>query len=129
MSTTRNFNVTVNGQSYAVAVEEISTGTTTPTATTPAPTASPTPAPASAPAPAPAPAAGDGTPLRAPMPGTILKIVADAGSTVKQGDVVMILEAMKMENDIVAPCDGKVTSLLIQSGQSVETNQLLATIG
>lgn len=123
MATTRNFNVTVNGQSYTVAVEELGNGVAPATAPS---VVAPTPTPA---APAPAPVAGDGTPLRAPMPGTILKILADAGSTVKQGDVVMILEAMKMENDIVAPCDGTVQTVLIQSGQAVETNQLLATIG
>lgn len=128
MATTRNFHVTVNGHSYAVAVEELGSAAATTQATaSQAPAATPTPAPTAAPAPT--SAAVDGTPLRAPMPGTILKIVADAGSTVKQGDVVMILEAMKMENDIVAPCDGTVKSVLIASGQSVETNQVLATIG
>ena len=107
----RNFSVTVNGKQYNVAVEETAAGA--------APVA----------APAPAPAAGAGTKVAAPMPGTIMSVKANVGDAVKEGQVIMILEAMKMENDIVAPCDGTVTSIVVKSGDSVETNQTLATIG
>ena len=107
----RNFSVTVNGKQYNVAVEETAAGA--------APVA----------APAPAPAAGAGTKVAAPVPGTIMSVKANVGDAVKEGQVIMILEAMKMENDIVAPCDGTVTSIVVKSGDSVETNQTLATIG
>ena len=87
----KRFNVTVNGKAYDVAVEEITDGS--------APAA-----PAPTPAPAAAPAAGAGESVTAPMPGTILDVKANVGDTVTRGQVIMILEAMKMENDIVAPC-------------------------
>lgn len=63
------------------------------------------------------------------MPGTIMSLKVKVGDVVKEGQVIMILEAMKMENDIVAACDGTITSVLVNSGDSVETNQPLVTIG
>lgn len=63
------------------------------------------------------------------MPGTILDIKVNVGDAVKLGQPIVILEAMKMENDIVAPCDGTVTSIVVKKGDSVDTNQLLATVG
>ena len=126
----RNFNITVNGKQYTVGVEELAAGTAP--APVPAPVAAPAVAPAPAPAApvaAPAPAAGEGTEVNSPMPGTIMNVKVNAGDAVKEGQVIMILEAMKMENDIVAPCDGNVTSIVVKQGDSEDSNQLLATIG
>lgn len=118
----KRFNITVNGKAYDVAVEEITDGSA------PVMQAAPAPAPA-APAPAPAAApAGEGTKVTAPMPGTILDVKINKGDTVSKGQVIMVLEAMKMENDIVAPCDGKVTSVIAKKGDTVNASDALATI-
>lgn len=111
----KRFNVTVNGKAYDVAVEEITDGS--------APAA-----PAPTPAPAAAPAAGAGESVTAPMPGTILDVKANVGDTVTRGQVIMILEAMKMENDIVAPCDGKITSIIAKKNDTVNSGDVLATV-
>ena len=99
----------------------------------PAPAAAPAPvtAPAAAPAPAVTSAAApaDGVKITAPLPGTVLKVVATAGAAVKKGDVLCVLEAMKMENDIVAPQDGTVASVSASQGASVNTGDLLFVIG
>ncbi len=122
----RRFNVTVNGNAYDVAVEEITDGSApAPVAAAPKKAA---PAPKAAPA-APKAAAGAGEKVSAPMPGTILDIKVSNGDAVKKGQVIMVLEAMKMENDIVAPCDGSVTSILVNKGDSVNSSNTLATIG
>ncbi len=119
----RRFNISVNGTAYDVAVEEI-TGSEA---------AAPVAAPAAA-APAAKPAApvaapsATGTKVVSPMPGTIIGVNVAEGDTVKEGQVVMILEAMKMENDIVAACDGKVTSIKVKKGDTVESNDVLLTI-
>lgn len=91
------------------------------------------PAPAAAPA-APAPAAapvvtGAGEPVKAPMPGTILKVNVTQGQAVKSGDVLCILEAMKMENEIMAPKDGTVTQVVVSKGATVDTGAPLLVIG
>ena len=84
-------------------------------------------APAAA-APVPVPS-GEGEKVLAPMPGTILSVDVSQGQAVKTGDVLMIIEAMKMENEIVAPCDGAVAQILVQKGSTVDTNAVLAVIG
>ena len=113
----KKYRVNVNGTVYEVELEEI-TGA--------APAAAPVAAPA-APAPAAAPAGGEK--IAAPMPGTILSVNVAAGDAVKKGQVLMILEAMKMENEIMAPCDGTVTSVSVTKGAAVESGALLCTIG
>lgn len=119
----KRFNITVNGKAYDVAVEELdASAASAPVAAAPA--AAPAPA-----APAAAPAAGAGEKVTAPMPGTILDVKVAVGDSVTKGQVIMILEAMKMENDIVASCDGKITSVLTSKGSSVNSGDALATIG
>ena len=106
----KNYTITVNGNVYEVTVEEGFTGA------------------ASAPkAAAPAGAAGSVT-VAAPMPGKILGVKANPGQAVKKGDVIVILEAMKMENEIVAPQDGTIASINVATGDSVEAGQTLATL-
>lgn len=127
--------VTLNGKNYEVEVEKNTAKITNTTAAAapaaaPAPKAAPAPAPVAAPAPAPAPVAAapaGGANVTAPMPGTVLNVVAPVGTAVKAGDVILILEAMKMENDIVAPCDGTVASVAAK-GTSVNTDDVLATL-
>ena len=114
----KKYRVTVNGTAYEIELEEL-------TGAAPAPAAAaPAPAPAAAPAAAPA----GGEQVTSPMPGTILSINVAAGDTVKRGQVLMILEAMKMENEIMCPCDGKVVSLNTSKGATVETGTLLCVI-
>jgi biotin carboxyl carrier protein len=122
----KRFSVTVNGKAYDVAVEELAAGAA-PVAAAPTPAAAPA-APAPAPAAAPA-AAGAGEKVAAPMPGTILDVKVANGASVSKGDVIMVLEAMKMENDIVAPCDGTVTSIVVKKGDTVNAGDTLATVG
>ena len=106
--------VTLNGKNYEVEVAE-----------TEATVLSVTDAPAAVAA----PVAGDGEKVLAPMPGTVLGVKVNVGDAVKAGDVVVVLEAMKMENDIVAPCDGTVKQILVQKTSTVNTDDVLAVIG
>lgn len=125
----RQFKITVNGKAYDVQVEERG-AVSTPAAAPVAPAAAPAaPAPVAEAAPAPvASAAGEGTPVEAPMPGTILKILVSNGQAVKAGDAVVVLEAMKMENEITAPQDGTVTAVCVNQGDSVDAGKVLVTI-
>lgn len=128
----KKYNVSVNGTAYEVIVEEV-TGTAPVAVPAPAPVPVAAPVPAAPapvdPAPAvPAPATGAGEPINSPMPGTILKVNVTAGQPVKSGDILMILEAMKMENEIMAPRDGTITSVDIGEGATVESGTLLCTI-
>lgn len=86
-------------------------------------------APAAAPAPAAKGAAGAGTPVKAPLPGVITKVLVAAGQSVKKGDTVLVLEAMKMENNIAAECDGTITGICCAAGDSVMEGDTLVTIG
>lgn len=137
------YQVKVDGKVFEVEVEKVGGGyasltpgslTAAPAApVAPAPQAAPAPAPAPAapaapaPAPAAAPAAGGAGDVVAPMPGTVLKVNVNNGDTVASGDVILILEAMKMENEIVAPCAGTVT-LNVKAGETVDTDAVLASV-
>ncbi len=124
----KRFNITVNGKAYDVAVEEVTGGAAPVAAPAPVKATAPAVAPATAaPSPATASAAGD-VKVNAPMPGTILDIKVKVGDAVKMGQPIIILEALKMENDIVAPQDGIISSINVTKGESVETNSLLATM-
>ena len=102
----RQFNITVNGVAYSVAVEEVGAAS----------------------APVAAPVAG-GQKVNAPMPGTILEVRVTEGATVKKGDILLILEAMKMENEIMAPCDGTIKQVVAAKGASVNSGDPLIVIG
>lgn len=119
----KTYKITVNGTAYDVVVEEVANDG----APAPAPVKAAAPAPAPVKAAAPAGAAG-AVKVTAPMPGKILSVKAAAGTAVKKGDVVMILEAMKMENEIVAPQDGTIASINTSEGASVEAGDVLATM-
>ncbi len=118
----KKYHVVVNGVSYEVELEAMDSAS----ANT-APAAKPVAAPAPAPAAAAAPAGGEI--VKAPMPGTILDVKVSAGQAVKAGDILFVLEAMKMENEILSPCDGTVGAVSVSKGQAVETGALLCNIG
>ena len=138
----RNFVITVNGKAYQVGVEEV--GASAPVMAAPvaapapvvaAPVAAPAPvaaAPAAAPTPAPAPAAkavpANGEKVLSPFPGLIKNLLVAEGATVKKDQPILVLEAMKMDNDITAPCDG-VVSFQVAKGANVESDSVLAVIG
>ena len=121
----KKYNITVNGNTYEVLVEEADAST--PVAYT-APVAAPTAAPAPKAAPKAAAAAGGAVKVTSPMPGTILNVKVSVGQSVKKGDVICVLEAMKMENDIPAPQDGVIASINIQKGASVNAGDVLASL-
>ena len=118
----KKYKVNVNGTVYEVTVEAMDSAAPVAAAPAPAPAKTAPAAPVAA-----APAGGEQ--VCSPMPGTILSVNVQNGSSVKKGDVLMILEAMKMENEIMAPCDGTVTSVNTSKGSSVETGALLCVIG
>ena len=120
----KSYTITVNGNVYDVTVEENTNGAP---AAAPAPRAA-APAPAPAPAPAAAPAAAGGQTVEAPMPGKILDIKVKVGDAVGYGQCVIVMEAMKMETEIVAPAAGTVASINVSTGDSVETGAVLVTL-
>lgn len=120
----RRFQVTVNGVSYDVTVEELAAAPA-PVTATPAAPAAPAVTPVAPVAPK-APLAGE--PVKAPMPGTVTRVAVQTGAHVKAGDVLVVLEAMKMENDIVAPRDGVVGAVAVSQGQTVATDEVLVTL-
>lgn len=131
----KKFQVTVNGNTYEVEVADLGGAVSAPVAAPKAAPAAPkAAAPAAAPAPAPAPAAApvaiaDGETVEAPMPGKIAKIVKKVGDTVAEGDVVVILEAMKMENEITTGVAGTVKQIPVAEGQAVNPGDVLFVIG
>ena len=117
----RNFIVTVDGKQYEVGVEEVGeTASATPVVTEVKPVAAKAAAPKAA-------SVTNGTKVKAPMPGLIKALSKEEGATVKKGDVVLVLEAMKMDNDMTAPCDG-VISFKAAVGSNVETGDVMAVI-
>ena len=134
----KKFKVTVNGKAYEVEVEEMggapAAAPAPQVAAAPAP-AAPAPTPAAAPAPAATPAPTVGGPIpegaitvKAPMPGKISALKAEAGKAVKRGDIILILEAMKMQNDITATADGTLHEIRVNPGDNVKTGDVLAVI-
>lgn len=126
------YTITVNGTAYEVQVEEAGSVAAAPKVAAPkaapvaapAPKAAPAPAPKAAAAPAPAGAAS----VSAPMPGKVLSVNVKAGDAVKAGDVLMILEAMKMQNEIMAPADGTVSDVRVSAGQTVSTGDVMIVL-
>ena len=132
----KNLRITVNGNAYDVQVEELG-GNAAPVApavaapipvavAAPAPVAATTPAPAAAPQVA-APAAGANT-IDSPMPGTIVSVNVTVGQSIKKGDVLVVLEAMKMENEIMSPDDSVVTGVHVNKGDSVDSGAPLVSL-
>ncbi len=120
----KNYRITVNGNEYDVAVEEVGASTSTS-----APKAAPKAAPKKAAKAAPKASAGAGSvKVSSPMPGKILSVKKNVGDSVSKGDTILVLEAMKMENDIVAPEDGTIASIDVNEGASVEARAVLATL-
>ena len=132
----RNFVITVNGKSYDVAVEEVGgapVAAPTPVVKAVAPVAAPAPVaqakPVAAPAAAPAKAApANGEKILSPFPGLIKNLLVAEGAAVKKDEPILVLEAMKMDNDITAPCDGTV-SFCVTKGANVDSDAVLAVIG
>ena len=118
----RKFNVTVNGTTYVVEIEELGEGT----ATVAAPAAAPAAAPKAAAPKAAAPAGANA--VKAPFPGTVVKVNVTAGQAVKKGDVLAVIEAMKMENEISAPADGTVAAISVSKGASVQAGDVLVSL-
>lgn len=122
----KKFNVTVNGTAYDVEVNEVKAA---------APKAAPAAAPKAAPAPAPAPAAAaapvpaGAETVKAPMPGKILSVAVSAGQAVKKGETLLILEAMKMQNEIAAPHDAVVAEVRVAANQTVSTGDDMVVLG
>ena len=123
----KEYRVTVNGQVYQVSIEEV--GTNTPA---PKPTAAPAGVPSVQTTPAPqatqVPKTAEGYSVTAPMPGAILEIAVNEGQTVQAGEVVLLLEAMKMENEIIAPVSGNIKKIVTSKGATVNTGDLLLVI-
>lgn len=122
----KKYNVTVNGTAYEVTLEAVDASEVKAAPAQSAQAPSPAPAPAVAPA---APVFGGKETITSPMPGNILNVNVTNGAAVKKGDVLMILEAMKMENEIMSPCDGTVLSVNVTKGATVETGAVLCVIG
>lgn len=120
----KNYTITVNGNVYDVTVEEGAAGAAGAATSAPKAAAPKAAAPKAAPK-----AAGQGSvKVNSPMPGKILSVKTSVGQAVKKGEVLMILEAMKMENEVVAPEDGTVASIDVAAGDSVEAGVVLATL-
>ena len=113
----KTYHITLNGKVYEFEIEEVQPGQ--------APKATAT----AAPAPKAAPVSGNGEKVTAPMPGSMFNILVKEGQAVKKGDVVAILEAMKMENEIISPVDGTIKSVNVEKGQNVNLGDTIVVIG
>ena len=120
--------VSVNGVAYKVEIEEGAAPAAVSAASPAAAPAAQAKAPAAAPAPAPA-AAGAGKSILSPLPGVIISVDVKQGDSVKRGDKVAVIEAMKMENEILSDCDGTVTAVHVQKGDTVADEAKIVTIG
>lgn len=121
----KKYTITVNGTAYEVEVEEMGGAAAAAPKAAPAPAAAPAPKAAPAPAPAAKPVAAGSATISAPMPGKVLEVKCKAGDAVKAGDVLLILEAMKMQNEIMAPADGTVSDVRVSAGQTVSTGDVM----
>lgn len=127
----KKYIVNVNGNRYEVEVEEFNgefTGAVAPAVPVAAPVAAPKAAPVAAPKAAPKKVSGNGEKIEAPMPGNILRVNVNVGDAVKKGDVLLVLEAMKMENEIKSPKDGTIGDVAVKSGAQVNTGDVLVVI-
>ncbi len=124
----RKFNITVNGVAYEVEVEEVGAQGAAPAAPAKAAPAAPKAAAPAAPKAAPKAPVAAGAQVNAPMPGTILDVKVQQGQAVKKGDVLMVLEAMKMENEIMCPQDGTVAQINVTKGASVNSGDVLCVL-
>ena len=115
----KQLKITVNGKTYDVSVEEVGATSATPVVAAPAAPAAPAPA---------APVSASGEQITAPMPGTVMSVKVSSGQSVKKGDVLVVLEAMKMENEIYAPCDGTVAAVNVSNGEAVESGKVLVVL-
>ena len=113
----KTYHITLNGKVYEVEIEEVQPGQAPKATTAPA-------APKAA-----APVSGNGETVTAPMPGSMFNILVKEGQAVKKGDVVAILEAMKMENEIISPVDGTIKSVNVEKGQNVNLGDVIVVIG
>ncbi len=127
----KKYIVTVNGSKYEVVVEDADPNATYTPAAAPkaAPAEAPKATPAPSAAPASTPASGEGERITCPMPGTIVKVPVKAGQAVKKGEILCVFEAMKMENEVMAPRDGVVSSVAVSEGASVNSGDLLLVLG
>ncbi len=125
----KKFRIVLDGVAHEVEVEELGGAAVSSAPAVPAPAPKAAPAAPAAPAPAPkaAPAGGAGA-ITAPLQGTILDVAVSAGQAVKAGQILVVIEAMKMENEIVAPADGTVVSVSVQKGAAVASGDLLVTL-
>ncbi len=129
----RKFRININGKEYLVEMEELGvegTAAIAPAAIPAAPAVPAAPVPALQPAPAPAPIpAGEGLMVEAPMPGNILSVQVKVGDQVKEDQVLIVLEAMKMENEIVAPKNGVITAVYVEKGTTIDAGKPIVMIG
>ena len=122
----KRFLIKINGKTYDAEVEVVGTSASAPVA---APAAAPRAAAPAAAAPSAAPAAGGPANVTSPLPGTVLRLCKNTGDTVAAGEVVMIVESMKMENEVVAPEGGRIASIAVAAGSAINTGDLLFTLG
>lgn len=125
----KRFLIRINGKTYDAEVEVVGTSASAPVAAPAAAPAAASAAAPAAPAPAAAPAAGGPANVTSPLPGTVLRLCKNTGDSVAAGEVVMIVESMKMENEVVAPEAGRIASIAVAAGSAINTGDLLFTLG